>query len=145
MTEIREYEPGLFSAGQPSAAELETLRRNGVRTIINLRGPDESTLFDEPAEASRLGLRYVSIPVSGGADLQPSTIDRFSKAIDEARLLGDTLVHCASANRVGALVALERGTIQGASIEEALVLGRRAGLAGLEIVVTAILLRHSNT
>ena len=144
MTKFREYEPGLYSAGQPSAAELESLHCDGVRTIINLRGADEPVPFDEPGEAARLGLRSVSIPVSGGADLHPSTIERFSKALKDARERGDTLVHCASANRVGALVALERATIQGKPAAEAIALGRRAGLAGLDAVVTALLLRHAN-
>lgn len=139
MIEIREYESGLYGAGQPSAADLASLTRDGVRTIINLRGPDEATPFDEAEEAARLGLRYVSIPVSGGADLHESTIRRFSAALDEARIHGGALVHCASANRVGALVALERALMRGASATEALAVGRRAGLAGLEPAVTALL------
>lgn len=144
MTEFREYEPGLFGAGQPTAAELASLSRNGVRTIINLRTPDEPASFDEPREALRLGMRYVSIPVSGGADLHLPTIRRFSAALDDARLHGGTLVHCASANRVGALVALERGFMRGASAAEALAIGRRAGLAGLEPMVTLLLGQHAN-
>ena len=83
MTEFREYEPGLYSAGQPSVADIETAAKAegcGVRTIINLRGADEPVPFDEPGEAARLGLRFVSIPVSGSGDLHASTIERFSRA-----------------------------------------------------------------
>ena len=49
---------------------------------------------------------------------------------------GNVLIHCASGNRVGALVALHaRGT--GATPDEALALGKAAGLAGLEPAVRA--------
>ncbi len=139
MTDIRSFEPGLYSAGQPTPDELADLARRGVRTVINLRHPDEPIPFDERAEAARLGLRYVSIPVAGAADLDRHTVGRFSQALAEARTEGDTLIHCASANRVGALVALEQGFVRGASIDQALAAGRSAGLAGLEPTVTDLL------
>lgn len=145
MTDIRSFEPGLYSAGQPTPDELADLARRGVRTVINLRHPDEPVAFDERAEAARLGLRYVSIPVTGAADLHPDSVRRFSQALVEARTEGDTLIHCASANRVGALVALERRLVRGASTDQALAAGRAAGLAGLEATVTGLLAQPSPT
>lgn len=139
MTQIRNYAHNLYSAGQPTPGQLQSLAGEGVRTIINLRAPGESASFDEASEAARLGLRYVSIPVAGAADLVWSTIECFAKALQDARAHGGTLIHCASANRVGALVALEHRWIRGASLEDALIVGRRAGLAGLEPAVTLLL------
>lgn len=139
MTDIRLFEPGLYSAGQPTPDELADLARRGVRTVINLRHPDEPVPFDERRQASSLGLRYVSIPVAGAADLDRRTVDCFSQALAAARAEGDTLIHCASGNRVGALVALERRLVDGASVNQALAAGRCAGLAGLEPAVTALL------
>lgn len=138
MTGFREYEPGLYSAGQPTIEQLRSLARDGVRTIINLRSAHEPVPFDEPRAAAEIGLRYVSIPVVDAEALLAATIV-FARALDEARRHGDTLVHCASGNRVGAVVALDRGLIRRATSDEALAVGRRAGLAGLEPAVAKLL------
>lgn len=144
MTNFREYEPGLYSAGQPNIEQLQALARAGVRTIINLRALDEPAPFDEPRAAADLGLRYVSIPVAGAKALMAATI-AFARALDEAERHGDTLIHCASGNRVGALVALHRSLMRRASPEEAMAVGRRAGLAGFEPVVAMLLGRDATS
>src|SRR5699024_12708494 len=46
-----------------------------------------------------------------------------------------TLVHCASGNRVGALMALRAAWVQGKSKEEALAIGRRWGLTKAEAAI----------
>lgn len=139
MTEIRPFAHDLFSSGQPSPEQLEKLARDGVRTVINLRAPNEPGQYDEQAEATRNELRYVSIPVAGAQDLTPATVQRFSNELAQARAAGPVLIHCASANRVGALVALEQGLHQGADIDTSLAAGRAAGLASLEPAVRELL------
>ena len=47
---------------------------------------------------------------------------------------GPVLIHCASSNRVGALLAL-RESLRGASDEEALEFGKQAGMTRLEPLV----------
>lgn len=135
MTQIRPVGDDLYSAGQPTEAELAALARKGVRTIINLRHPSEANDFDEAATAAAAGLRYVAIPVAGAADLTPETVARFGRELAQARACGPVLVHCASSNRVGALIALEQAWVQGQSADVALAAGRAAGLAGLEPAV----------
>ena len=141
MTAIHTVSPGLYSAGQPSPEELAELAQEGLRTIINLRPQSEVCSFDEGTIAQGLGLRYVAIPVAGATDLTKATVSRFSEALAEALKAGPVLVHCASANRVGALMALEQGWIHGADAASALILGRRAGLTSLEPNVTELLQR----
>src|SRR5688500_3903642 len=111
----------------------------GVRTVINLRASDEALGFDEEQEVGRLGMRYVAFPIAGPQDVTSEAAARFSRELDRATTDGPTLLHCASANRVGALVALERGLIRGGSIGEALCAGRAAGLTTLEPHVTELL------
>lgn len=135
MNSIRQPAHDLFTAGQPTREQLASLAKEGVRTVINLRAPSEPVEFDEAAETTRLGLDYVCIPVSGAQDLTPDTIDRFSRALARAREAGPVLVHCASANRVGALLALDHALCQGGTCDDALALGRDAGLTGLEPAV----------
>ena len=45
------------------------------------------------------------------------------------------IIHCASGNRVGALLALRANLIQGKSASEALAFGKAAGLTTLEDAV----------
>lgn len=133
------FAPGLYASGQPSPEDLAGLEARGVRTVINLRAPGEPVGYDEAREAERLGLRYVSIPVAGPGDLTPETTTRFSEVLEEAGRHGAVLVHCASANRVGALIALEQGLNRGSPREDALSLGRAAGLTTLEPLVESLL------
>lgn len=139
MTTFLKPTADIHAAGQPSADELAALARDGVRTVINLRAPSEPADFDEPRVAEGLGLRYVNVPVSGADDLTPETIARFSRELARARDDGAVLVHCASANRVGALLALDHGLTGGAPREEALALGRDGGMVSLEPVVDDLL------
>jgi uncharacterized protein (TIGR01244 family) len=138
MIEIRQPFPGVYSAGQPTREALAGLARAGVRTVINLRAPGEAAGFDEPGEAARLGLRYVSLPVGGAQDLTPDIVARFSSELAAARAGGGVLVHCGSANRAGALIALEQAA-RGVPREDAIACGCRAGLAGLRPAVEELL------
>lgn len=139
MNCVRHVAPGLYASGQPTPEDLAVLAAQGVRTVINLRAPTEPVEYDEAAEASRLGLRYVSLPVAGPQDVTPETVARFSCELEDAGRHGGTLVHCASANRVGALVALDHARTRNASPDQALALGRAAGLTTLEPLVEGLL------
>jgi protein tyrosine phosphatase (PTP) superfamily phosphohydrolase (DUF442 family)/rubrerythrin len=130
--------PDLLTAGQPSEDGLAAAAAAGYKTIINLRAPSEEIGFDESAKADELGLRYIALPIAGAAGLTR----------DNARLLGDLLddpelypavLHCGSSNRVGALLALRAFYFEGIPAEQALELGRRAGMLSLEPVVAETL------
>lgn len=139
MTRILPVFDDVYSAGQPTEAELAALARKGMRTIINLRLPTESTDFDEANVVATLGMRYANLPVSGAQDLTQETIANFSRELTDARSRGPVLVHCGSANRVGAVIALEQAWVQRQSAEAALAAGRAAGLVGLEPAVIELL------
>lgn len=128
--------PQLYTAGQPSAAELQQAAAAGVTTLIDLRQPDEDRGFDETAAAERLGLRYVRIPVAGAAGLTPANAQALRTALAQSQ--GPVLLHCASGNRVGALLALMQAQ-QGASVEDALQFGRDAGMTSLDARTRALL------
>ena len=132
MKAAHELSPELITGGQPSRADLEKLKAAGVTTIINLRGSGEDAGFDEAAVAGELGLRYLAIPIAGADDVTAANAAKLDSAMRQAD--GKTLVHCASSNRVGALLAL-RAAASGQSVEEAVEFGKSAGLASLEKVV----------
>ncbi len=121
---------GLYTGGQPTAEALETLSRQGVRTVIDLRAESEDRGFDEEAETGKLGLRYIRLPIANADDLTPANAAALGKILHES---GDgVLLHCASGNRAGALLALMAAQQEQATPEQALDLGRRAGLKSLE-------------
>ena len=137
------FAPGLYASGQPSPDDLARLAAEGVRTVINLRAPSEPVAFDEALETERLGLRYERIPIAGADDVTTDNVARFSRVLERARADGSVLIHCASGNRVGALVALDHGITRHGLRDDALVLGRAAGMTSLEPLVVRLLDRAS--
>ena len=64
------------TGGQPTMAELERLKQQGIRAVINLRQPSEYNAEEEAAKAHELGLRYVNIPVNS-ADPKDAQVEEF--------------------------------------------------------------------
>jgi uncharacterized protein (TIGR01244 family) len=118
--------------GQPTPEQLETLASLGYGTIINLRSPQERGQTD-PAAVEALGMKYVSLPITGPDSLSEQNASQLAAILEEAD--GPVVVHCASGNRVGALFALEAYYVDGKTPEEALAIGKAAGVTRLEPVV----------
>jgi uncharacterized protein (TIGR01244 family) len=126
LANVHQFEPGIVTAGQPTAEQLEAAQAQGVKTVINLRTNSEKQEFDEAALAKKVGMNYVHIPVAGPDDIN----DANARLLDEALAPGalPALVHCGSANRVGALIAYRARFIQHKNDHESLGLGIAAGL-----------------
>ena len=129
-TDLPEVRPGLYAGGQPTAAQLRGMARQGVRTVIDLRQPGEDRGFDETGVAESLGMRYVRIPVAGAEGLDAANVRAVHQALQQSQ--GPVLLHCASGNRAGAVLGLVNARYEHASPEQALQLGQRAGLRSLE-------------
>ncbi len=130
--------PNYFSGGQPTTEQLDALAGAGVKHVINLRLSSETPKFDEESLVVDRGMIYHSLPVDGVEGLSLSNI----KALDQLlKQSGDEKVflHCASGNRVGALMALRAASFDGKNIDEALVLGKSWGLTRLESEVRRLL------
>ncbi|MBX3700084.1 MAG: hypothetical protein KF903_03680 [Dokdonella sp.] len=122
--------PGLFTAGQPAPTDWAAIRARGVRTVINLRPAQELAGRDEAAEVRAAGMEYLEIPVAGADGVTVANAQRLHDAL-QPRHAG-VLVHCASGNRVGGLLALEQADFDGMAPQAALDLGRAAGMTGTE-------------
>lgn len=123
---------GITSAGQPDKAALEVFADSGYATVIDMRARDEDRGFDEAAFVEELGLHYVALPIESEDAVSFANARKLDELLREHP--GPVLVHCASGNRVGALLAL-RASLNGAGDEQALKLGRDGGLTRLEPVV----------
>ena len=118
--------PGVITAGQPNAAQLEQLARSGVEIVADLRAASEDRGFDEPGAAARLALEYHSIPVIG-ASIGAREFGAV-RSLMRTRGTRPILVHCKSANRVGAALIPWLVLDQHRSREDALAIARQIGL-----------------
>ena len=125
-----------ISTGQPSEETLSLARDAGFVAVIDMRTESEDRGFNEAAAVSALGMEYIQLPVAGA---QGTTFEN-AAALDDilAGIDGPVLMHCASGNRVGALIAL-RESANGASADDAIAAGKAAGLTRLEARVTELL------
>lgn len=136
MPGLRQPRADLLTGGQPEAGAWSTLGATGVRTVINLRPDRELGERDEAAEVAAAGLAYRQIPVAGAGDINPANARALWRLIEQAD--GKVVVHCASGNRVGALLAL--GAAQhGMDTEAAVAFGKAAGLGNAEARVREVL------
>ncbi|MDH3430644.1 MAG: sulfur transferase domain-containing protein [Gammaproteobacteria bacterium] len=121
---------GITSAGQPDAAALRVFADSGYKVIVDMRGPDEDRgLEDERGAVESLGMDYIAFPISDAGDINFETARKLDELLQDVE--GPVLLHCASGNRVGAVLAL-RHRLTGASPEESIEHGRNAGLTRLE-------------
>ncbi len=116
----------VWLAGQPSLGDLEQAKAAGIKTVINLRHEQEFDGFDEEQVVTGLGLQYVSLPWGGADELTDEVFGRTRKLLNEAN--EPVLLHCGSANRVGAVLLPWRVLDGGLSFEEALQEARTVGL-----------------
>lgn len=130
--------PLRHASGQPSAQDIGQLRAAGITTVIDLRPDQETPDLDEKTVAAKAGLKYLPLPIAGAADLTRANVLRFDQLLRETAS-ENTLIHCASSNRVGAMLALQARWLQGKSAADALAIGQAAGLSGLTADVQKLL------
>ncbi len=115
--------PTVGSAGVLKEGAIAEAKALGFATIIDLRTPEEGIAAERQA-AEQAGLTYINIPVATRAPT-PEQVDRFVELMQDESLM-PMLVHCATANRAGAMWALYRarqGVDPMVAVEEGRVLG----------------------
>jgi uncharacterized protein (TIGR01244 family) len=146
MKNIQEIAPGmkdlgqpleyLATAGQPEEEHLKRLAEAGYKIVIDLRTSEEDPGFDEPEVVQKAGMEYVNIPV-GHETIEEETFGRFRELINDPERR-PVLVHCSSANRVGALLLPYLVLDEGKSPEEAEEIASRVGLRSDELTHAAL-------
>lgn len=131
-------ESGMCTGGRPRPEHLKKAAEQGITMVVNFCPPSEAIDYDEASVVSSLGMQYVNIPVSGPADLTRENVEKLANTLVTSGEHG-VLLHCASGNRVGAMLALKARYFDGASPKEALEIGRAAGLTALEPYVAQLL------
>jgi len=124
--------------GQPSATELAELARDGAKVVLDLRLPGEARGFDEATAVAAAGMSYRNLGIAGPTGLTPDNVREFARLVDDPAN-HPLVLHCATANRVGALAALKAAWHDGRGADAALALGREAGMRAIEPAVRALL------
>ena len=132
--------PGIVTAGQPRADQIESIAAAGIGTVIDLRAPTEPRGFDEPAAVRAAGMTYHSIPVVAGA-LTSAEFDQVRELLRAANE-SPVLFHCASANRVGALLMPYLVLDEHRSPDEALRIAHEVGLRSDDLAQVALRYIH---
>lgn len=134
IPEARQPLPGVVTGGAPSAEQLRAAQALGYQTVISLL-PSQERDEGAPEAVEQLGMRFVSIPIAGADDLTEENARELGRVLRSAER--PLILHCASGNRSGALLALAAFYVEGVSAESALELGLRAGLTSLRPAVEA--------
>ena len=129
--------PKIYTSGQPTEAQFATMKAMGIHRVIQLRPATEKDTGWEEERAAELGIEFVRLPVAGAKDLTRDNVQRFADEVGKNPEAG-TLVCCASSNRVGALFALKAFWLDGSTKEEAMALGKKAGMTRLEPAVSQL-------
>jgi protein tyrosine phosphatase (PTP) superfamily phosphohydrolase (DUF442 family) len=131
--------PNVLTAGQPTEEQMAALIELGYTNFVSLRPPTENGAGWEETRMRELGdVSFSRISVAGAGGLTRENVEALDRILDEAGA-ENSVVYCASSNRVGGLLALRAFWLEGASPEEALALGREAGLRGLEPAVAELM------
>ncbi len=130
VVELNQVHPvdGVTTAGQPDEAGFKVFADNGYAAVIDLRTAGEDRGLEESAVVESLGMDYINLPIGrdGITFANAKALQALIKGYDQP-----VLVHCASANRVGALFALSEYA-ESEDADAALEAGRAAGLTGME-------------
>lgn len=130
--------PGLLTSGQITREQMDALADAGYKTFVSLRFPTEQGAGWEEAYASERKVWFVRLPIEGAADLTRANVEALDQTLDAASD-GPVAIYCGSSNRVGAMLALRARWMDGAPPEDALALGKAAGLTRLEPEVARLL------
>jgi uncharacterized protein (TIGR01244 family) len=134
VTNFTRVDATVACGGATEVATLDLLKKDGFKSVINLRMASEPgvNLEQNQARAKELGLNYVHIPFSAGSP-DPKVVDTFLATIaDKANQ--PVFIHCASAQRVGTVWLVKRVMQDNYSVEKATQEAHNIGLSnpGLE-------------
>ncbi len=118
---------GVFLASQPKSEDFEKAKDGGVKTVVDLRKRDEDRKFDEEKTLKDLGIEYINVPFGGPAELTDEVFDSVRKLLNDSSKR-PLLLHCASANRVGAVWLAHRVLDGGLDYDAAAAEARTVGL-----------------
>jgi uncharacterized protein (TIGR01244 family) len=100
MSKLTEIAPDLFAAAQVDRAAIAEIAASGARTLINNRPdgeePGQLSAAEAQAEAERLGLTYIHIPVTASS-IALGDVEAMQQALATAPK--PVVMHCRTGTR----------------------------------------------
>jgi uncharacterized protein (TIGR01244 family) len=129
ITNFSRVDAVVACGGATETTALEGLKNDGFKAVINLRQASErgANIDENKARASELGLKYIHIPFNTAAP-ENKTVDDFLATISD-KSNQPVFIHCASANRVGAVWLVKRALQDGWPIDKATQEAKLIGLS----------------
>lgn len=130
--------------GQPSAEDFADAKKRGIKVVVTLRTEGEVD-WDEPAAVKDLGLEFHQLGFGSPATLTDEIFDGSLAILSEATDK-PVMLHCGSANRVGAIWLAHRVLNDSISVEDARNEAKTVGLRspGLEEKALAYIARRTD-
>src|SRR5262245_16151448 len=101
VTNYTKVDATVACAGATPVAALPEIKKNGFVSVVNFRMPTEqgANIDEAKATAAQVGLKYIHLPFQTPT---PEVAEAFLKAVADPSNQ-PMYIHCASANRVGAM------------------------------------------
>ncbi len=134
----------ILLCGQPTAEDFAESKKRGIKVIVTLRSDGEID-WDEPATIKELGLDFHQLGFRAPTTLTDAIFDDSLKILADAKNK-PVMLHCASANRVGAIWFAHRVLNDRISIDDARREAKTVGLRtpGYEIKALAYIEKRQN-
>jgi uncharacterized protein (TIGR01244 family) len=113
LPNLHKVSDALYRGAQPDDEGFATLKKLGIKTVVNLR-----TFHSDRSECRRAGLDYVHITAQAWEGEDDEVIDFLKVVTDKTRQ--PVFVHCQhGADRTGVMCAVYRMAVQGWSTDDA--------------------------
>lgn len=136
------YDGLIITGGQPSRDDVYALKKQGLDVIINMRTKREYDQGIIKRASLNNRIKHIDFPVPGLGGLTKDMAAQLHRLLEKNKGK-KILLHCASANRAGSLLAMRAYFFEGKSIKEAMTVGTSAGMKGYRVAVKNILEQHA--
>ena len=119
------YDRNVYISGSPSVEGVQMLQRRGVRTVIDLREPDEKQ-YATIAAVREMKVNYVQLPMDSER-LTDEQAEKFLQVIDKYDH-EPVLINCYGRNRAAAMYGLYLGMRWDMDADDAIERAHRAGM-----------------
>jgi uncharacterized protein (TIGR01244 family) len=138
ITNFSRVDATVGCGGATQATAMPALRKDGFASVINLRMASENgaNIEEGRAAAQAAGLKYIHLPFDA-ANPDPTLVDRFLAAVSD-KANQPVYIHCASANRVGAVWMIKRVLKDGWDVDKARTEAEAIGLSNPRLKLFAV-------
>ncbi|PYR53152.1 MAG: hypothetical protein DMF89_00355 [Acidobacteria bacterium] len=118
VTNYTKVDATVACAGATPVTALPEIKKNGFASVVNFRMPTEqgANIDEAKATAAQVGLKYIHLPYQTPT---PEIAEAFLKAVADPSNQ-PMYIHCASANRVGAMWFIKRVKLDGWDVDRAM-------------------------